>query len=150
MDSVSPLVAFVGGLVSLVSPCLLPMIPVYIGSLSGPQVLKSGIAGHRLGFFFHSLSFIAGFSIVFVLLGTGAGMLGFTISSNLLLIRRIAGSLMILFGIFMLAATRISWLNYEKRLNPSGSLASGYLRSFILGILFTLAWTPCVGPVLGI
>lgn len=149
MDSISPLVAFTGGLLSLLSPCILPMIPVYLASLCGPELLHTGIKGHRLSVFFHSLSFIAGFSLVFIILGTGAGLVGFTISSHLLLVRRVAGSLMIIFGLFMLAAPRIPWLNYEKRLNPTGSLTTGYLRSLVIGLLFALAWTPCVGPVLG-
>jgi cytochrome c-type biogenesis protein len=149
MDNISPLVAFTGGLLSLFSPCVLPMIPVYIASLCGPEIFQSGVKGHRLSIFFHSLSFVIGFSIVFILLGTGAGAIGLVISSNLILVRRISGSLMILFGLFLLAATRISWLNYEKRLTPTRSVATGYLRSLIIGIIFAVAWTPCVGPVLG-
>ena len=149
MDGLSPLVSFVGGLLSLLSPCILPVIPVYIASLAGPEIFQAGIRGHRLTVFYHSLSFIAGFSVVFILLGAGAGLIGFTIGPYLSLVRWIAGSLMILLGLFMLAAPRVSWLNYEKRLNPNMSVTSGYLRSLILGILFAFAWTPCVGPVLG-
>jgi cytochrome c-type biogenesis protein len=125
------------------------MIPVYIASLCGPETFQSGARGHRLSIFFHSLSFVLGFSIIFILLGTGAGAVGQIISSNLYLVRRISGSLMVLFGLFLLAAPRISWLNYEKRLAPSHSLATGYLRSLIIGIIFAVAWTPCVGPILG-
>jgi cytochrome c-type biogenesis protein len=149
MDSVSPLVAFTGGLLSLFSPCVLPMVPVYIASLAGPEIFQSGVKGHRLSIFFHSLCFVMGFSVLFIILGIGAGAVGSAISSHLLLVRRIAGSLMIIFGIFMLAAPRIPWLNYEKRLSPNRSVATGYLRSFIVGVLFAVAWTPCVGPVLG-
>jgi cytochrome c-type biogenesis protein len=149
MDNVSPLVAFTGGLLSLLSPCVLPMIPVYIASLAGPEIYRTGVKGRRLSVFFHSLSFVIGFSALFIVLGTGAGAIGLAISSHLLLVRRIAGSLMILFGLFMLAAPRISWLNYEKRLTPNQSTTTGYLRSFIIGVLFAVAWTPCVGPVLG-
>lgn len=149
MDSISPLVAFIGGLLSLLSPCILPIVPVYIASLCGPEIFQKGIGGHRLTIFFHSLSFIMGFSAIFIILGTGAGLVGFSIGSHLLLVHRIAGSLMIIFGLFLLAAPKISWLNYEKRMAPNRSVTSGYLRSLILGILFALAWTPCVGPVLG-
>ena len=149
MNGLSPLVAFVGGLLSLVSPCVLPLIPVYIASLAGPEIFQSGVRNHRLTVFFHSLSFVIGFSLIFIVLGTGAGALGYIISSHILLVRRISGGLMILFGLFLLAAPRISWLNYEKRLTPAHSITGGYLRSFIIGILFAVAWTPCVGPVLG-
>jgi cytochrome c-type biogenesis protein len=149
MDDISPLIAFAGGLLSLLSPCMLPMIPVYIASLSGPEIFESGIAGRRLFVFRHSLSFVVGFSVIFILLGAGAGIAGLSLSSHVELFRQISGSIMIIFGLFMLAAPGISWLNYEKRLAPSQSIRSGYLRSFIIGIIFSLAWTPCVGPVLG-
>jgi cytochrome c-type biogenesis protein len=149
MDGISPWVAFTGGLISLLSPCILPMIPVYVASLAGPEMFQKGIAGQRLSIFVHSLSFIVGFSVVFVLMGTSIGLAGFALRSHFPLIRMITGSLMILFGLFMLAATKIPWLNYERRLKASTSLATGYLRSFILGILFTLVWTPCASPVLG-
>lgn len=149
MDSLSPLVAFIGGIVSLLSPCILPMVPVYLAILCGPEIARTGVAGHRLSVFFHSLSFIIGFSIVFILLGVLVGLIGFSISSHLLLVRYISGSLMILFGLFMLAAPKISWLNFEKRFSPAGNLTTGYLRSLVIGIVFALAWTPCVGPVLG-
>jgi cytochrome c-type biogenesis protein len=92
---------------------------------------------------------VIGFAVLFVILGTGAGAIGLTISSHLILIRYIAGGLMIAFGLLMLAAPKISWLNYEKRLSPSRSIATGYARSFIIGVIFAIAWTPCVGPVLG-
>jgi cytochrome c-type biogenesis protein len=149
MEGLSPLVAFTGGLLSLLSPCILPMIPVYIASLSGPEILQSGTGKHRLTIFLHSLCFVIGFSTVFITLGTGAGLIGQTISQHFSLVRWIAGSLMILFGLFMLAAPRIPWLNFEKRLSPNTGITGGYLRSLFIGILFALAWTPCVGPVLG-
>jgi cytochrome c-type biogenesis protein len=148
MENISPLVAFSAGLISLLSPCILPMLPVYLGSLCGAGLPRSGLPGRRMAVFFHSLSFVLGFSLVFISLGAGAGLIGQAVSSHLLLVRRISGSLMILFGLFMLAAPRVSWLNYEKRLSGPGNLAGGYLRSFVLGVLFALAWTPCVGPVL--
>jgi cytochrome c-type biogenesis protein len=149
MESLSPLIAFTGGLLSLLSPCVLPMVPVYIASLSGPEILQSGSSKHRLTIFLHSLCFVIGFSIVFIILGTGAGLIGQTINQHFLVVRWIAGSLMILFGLFMLATNWIPWLNFEKRLSPNSGITGGYLRSLMIGILFALAWTPCVGPILG-
>jgi cytochrome c-type biogenesis protein len=149
MDSLSPWIAFTAGIVSIFSPCILPMIPVYLASLAGPEIFQSGVSGRRLHLFFHSLCFILGFTLIFVMLGTGVGMIGLTLSSHFSLIRQISGGLMLFFGLFMLAATKISWLNYERHLQPKGGIATGYLRSFVLGILFTLVWTPCAGPVLG-
>jgi cytochrome c-type biogenesis protein len=99
--------------------------------------------------FLHSLSFVIGFSIVFTILGAGVGLAGFAISAHLAVIRQIVGSLLIVFGLFILAALRVPWLNYEKHLNPSLGHKTGYLRSFLTGSIFSLAWTPCVGPILG-
>jgi len=149
MDGISPLVAFVSGLISLFSPCILPMVPVYLASLCGPEILDRDKPLPRLAVFLHSLAFILGFSLVFIALGPGAGIIGNAVSANLGLVRLVSGSLMILFGVFMLASTRISGLNYETRLSRSIGFAGGHLRSFFVGILFALAWTPCVGPVLG-
>jgi cytochrome c-type biogenesis protein len=149
MDNLSPLIAMAGGLLSLLSPCVLPMIPVYLASLAGPEIFQNGAGGRRLTIFWHSLCFVAGFSIVFISLGTLAGLTGTVINAHSAVVRWISGGLMIIFGLFMLAAPRISWLNYERRLSPSTSTATGYLRSILLGLIFALAWTPCVGPILG-
>ncbi len=149
MENISPWVALGGGLLSLFSPCVLPLIPVYLAVLAGPAVAGEGKSRRRLTVFSRSLLFVAGFTLVFVLMGAGAGWVGDLINAHLVLVRRIAGSVMILFGLFMLASNWISWLNYEKRLSAGTNLATGYLSSFLIGLLFALAWTPCVGPVLG-
>lgn len=149
MEHASLLVAFTAGLLSFLSPCVLPLVPVYLASLCGPEIFDTKVSRSRFPLFVHSLSFVIGFSLVFTILGAGAGLAGFIISSHLALIRQIAGILLIAFGLFILAALKIPWLNYEKRLAPSQSTATGYLRSFLTGAIFTLAWTPCVGPILG-
>jgi cytochrome c-type biogenesis protein len=133
----------------LFTPCVLPMLPVYLGSLCGPDVLKRGARSQRLTIFLHSLSFVLGFSLVFIVLGSIAGLVGFTLSSHLNIIRWVSGGLMIFFGVFLLAAQKIPWLNLEKRVGLKFETAGSYGRSFIIGVIFTLAWTPCVGPVLG-
>jgi len=148
MENISPWVALGGGVLSLLSPCIFPLIPVYLAVLAGP-VFAGEEKRRRLTVFKHSLLFVAGFTVVFVVMGAGAGWVGDLINSNLFLVRRIAGSLMILFGIFLLASSRISWLNYEKHPSVRTSLTTGYLRSFLVGLLFAFAWTPCVGPILG-
>jgi cytochrome c-type biogenesis protein len=99
--------------------------------------------------FLHSFSFVAGFSIVFIALGVSAGLAGFALGPYLPVIRQISGSLLIALGLFMLAALKVPWLNYERRLTPSTGHVSGYLRSLLTGSLFSFAWTPCVGPILG-
>ncbi len=99
--------------------------------------------------FLRSLTFVIGFSIVFVILGAAAGLAGFAISAHSGAIRQVAGSLLIVFGLFMVAAIKVPWLNYERRLKLSLGTTTGYLRSFLTGGIFCLAWTPCVGPILG-
>jgi len=149
MEDISLLVAFGAGLLSFLSPCVVPLAPVYLASLAGPEILEAGTKRNRLSIFLHSLSFVVGFSIIFVTLGAIAGLTGFAISPNSALLNKIAGSLLIAFGLFMLAALKLPWLNYEKRLTSSLGTTTGYLRSFLIGAVFSLAWTACAGPILG-
>jgi len=145
---ISIVVAFSAGLLSFLSPCVLPLVPVYLASLVGAEIFGDRVAGNRLPIFLHSLSFVAGFSLIFTTMGAIAGLTGFAISPSLALLNKISGSLLIAFGLFMLAALKVPWLNYEKRLTPSLGSTTGYLRSFIIGATFSLAWTACVGPIL--
>ena len=149
MEDISLLVAFGAGLLSFLSPCVVPLAPVYLASLAGPEILEAGTKRNRLPIFLHSLSFVVGFSVIFVTLGVIAGLTGFAISPNSALLNKIAGSLLIAFGLFMLAALKLPWLNYEKRLTSSLGTTTGYLRSFLIGAVFSLAWTACAGPILG-
>ena len=149
MDNISVAVAFGAGLLSFLSPCVLPLVPVYIASLCGGVVYEPGSGRRRLPVFLHSLSFVVGFTVVFVLLGSIAGLTGFAINPNLALLSKIAGSLMIAFGLFILAARWVPWLNYTIRFSTSANRAPGYLRSLFIGAVFSLGWTACVGPVLG-
>jgi cytochrome c-type biogenesis protein len=148
LENVTLLAAFGAGLVSFVTPCVLPMVPVYFASLAGPDVLEGASASQRR-LFLHSLSFVLGFSLVFTLMGALVGLAGVVINPNSPVVQNMAGSLLIIFGLLMLASLKISWLNFEKRLSPSLGSSPGYLRSFLTGGIFTLAWTPCVGPILG-
>lgn len=142
-------VAFTAGLFSFLSPCVLPLVPVYLASLVGPELLDKKGAGLRLPTFLHSLSFVLGFSLIFTTMGAIAGLTGFAINPSLALLNKISGSFLIAFGLFLLAALKIPWLNYERRLSPSLGSTTGYLRSFLIGASFSLAWTACVGPILG-
>jgi len=146
-ENISLIVAFSGGLLSFLSPCVLPMVPVYLASLYGPGVFDS--QGIRLYVFLHALSFVVGFSAVFTFLGAIVGLTGYAVNPDYALLGKIAGSILIAFGLFILVATRVPWLNYEKRLAPSLGSNTGYVRSFIIGAVFSLSWTACVGPILG-
>ena len=145
---ISIVIAFSAGLLSFLSPCVLPLVPVYLASLVGPEIFGDRVTGNRLPIFLHSLSFVVGFSLIFTTMGAIAGLTGFAISPSLALLNKISGSLLIAFGLFILAALKVPWLNYEKRLTPSLGSTTGYLRSFIIGAAFSLAWTACVGPIL--
>jgi len=149
MEHIPLLFAFGAGLASFLSPCVLPLVPVYLASLAGPEIFEAKANRRRIPMFLHSLSFVIGFSLIFVLMGVIAGLVGFAISSHLVVIHKIAGSLLIVFGLFLLAALKVPWLNYERRLTPSLGITAGYLRSFLTGVIFAPAWTACVGPILG-
>ena len=114
-DSVSLAVAFGGGLVSFVSPCVLPMVPVYLASLYGPELFER--RGFRPAVLFHALSFVIGFAIVFVLLGAIAGLTGYSIIPNYHTLSKIAGWVLIAFGAFIVASYWVPWLNYERHLH---------------------------------
>ncbi len=144
----SLLVALGGGLLSFLSPCVLPLVPAYFGSIAGTQVFEPKARKIHLPIFLHSLIFVLGFTLVFVGLGALAGWAGFNLASQMM-VRRIAGSLLIVFGVFMLLAIKIPWLNFEKRFTPSKNTTTGYLRSLLIGGIFAFAWTPCAGPILG-
>ena len=123
------------------------MVPVYLASLYGPEIFDA--RGIRVPVFLHSLSFVVGFSVVFISLGAVVGLTGYAISPSYALLNKIAGSLLIAFGLFILVARKVPWLNYEKRLTPSLGNTTGYLRSFLIGAVFSVSWTACVGPILG-
>ena len=149
MESISLLFAFGAGLLSFLSPCVVPLVPVYLASLCGPEIFEPKAGKIRVPIFLHSLSFVIGFSLIFTTLGAIAGLTGFAISPNQVLLNKIAGSLLIAFGLFMLAALKLPWLNFGKRLTLPLGNTTGYLRSFLIGATFSLAWTACVGPILG-
>lgn len=146
---ISIVLSFGYGLLSFLSPCILPLIPVYVASLAGPEILDGGAKRRRLPIFLHSLSFVIGFSTVFTLWGAGSRLIGGALVAHLTIVRQVAGGLLIVFGLVMLGSLKLSWLNYERRLNPSGLITRGYLRSFLVGAVFPIAWTPCTGWVLG-
>ena len=139
-------IAFSGGLLSFLSPCVLPMVPVYLASLYGPDLFEQ--RGFRPAVFFHALSFVAGFTIVFVLLGAIAGLTGYSIVPDYNLLSKIAGGFLVLFGLVILLSFRISWLNFERHLSPKVGLSTGYFRSVLIGAIFSVSWTACVGPIL--
>jgi cytochrome c-type biogenesis protein len=147
-ENISLIVAFGGGLLAFLSPCVLPMVPVYLVSICGPGILEPTADRSRVHIFFNSLSFVIGFSLVFIALGAVAGLAGFAFGSAPVA-QKIAGSLLVAFGLFILGTLKFPWLNYEKRINPSLGNTTGYLRSLLIGAIFSLGWTPCIAGLLG-
>lgn len=148
-DNITLVIAFSAGLLSFLSPCVLPLAPVYLASLYGADIFEPAAGRNRLPVFLHSLSFVIGFALVFTILGTIAGLTGFAIAPSQAVLNKVAGSLLIAFGVFLAASWKVPRLNFEKRLSQPTRRTTGYLRSFLIGAIFSMAWTACVGPILG-
>ena len=144
MPSITFPVALAAGLLSFLSPCILPLVPVYIANIAGSSVLTASPPSRRY-ILLHTLCFIAGFSLVFITVGASVASLGAMVPLGLL--NNIAGVLLILFGLFLIAANKVPWLNYEKHLLPKRARGTGYLRSLSIGAIFSLAQGPCAWPV---
>lgn len=148
MENISFWVAFGAGVLSFVSPCVLPLVPVYLASLAGPEILDPETSIKRAPLFLHSLAFVLGFTIVFTAMGALVGLAGITINPSSPVLQKVSGGLLVVLGLFMLVALKVPWLNYERRLSPSLGNTAGYLRSLLAGGVLTLAWIPCVTPIL--
>ena len=138
--------AFLGGLLSFLSPCVLPLIPSYVGFLTGLSLEQ--VEGRRDTVLVHALWFVAGFSLVFVVLGLTASAVGVLLLNWRVWIGRIGGVLVILFGLYLLGILRPAFLRRERRLQLAHKPV-GYLGSAFVGVTFGAAWTPCIGPILG-
>jgi len=144
--SLGLLVAFVAGLLSFLSPCVLPLVPSYIGFLTGMSLPE--MAGRRRVALLHAVLFVLGFSLIFMLLGASATALGRALNYYQQWLQRIGGVLIILFGLVCLGVIRLSVLNQERRLQLEHKPV-GFLGSAVVGMAFGAGWTPCIGPVLG-
>ncbi len=149
MENISAITAFVAGLASFLLPCVLPLAPIYLAILAGPEILEPGADKKNVRIFLHSLTFVAGFSAVFVGLGAGAGLAGLAISINFSLIKQVAGILLIVFGTLFLLSQKVPQLNFQKRLTPSQSTKTGYIRSFATGAIFSMVSMTCATYILG-
>ena len=138
--------AFGAGILSFLSPCVLPLVPVYLANIAGASVLTATPPDRRY-IFLQTFSFIVGFSLVFIALGASLGLLGAAVPREVS--DKVGGALLIAFGVFLIAATKVPWLNYEKRLDFTRAKGTGYVRSLLIGVIFSLGWIPCVGPILG-
>src|SRR5882762_6380797 len=144
-------IAFLAGVLSFLSPCVLPLVPGYISLMSGVSIdrLKEGgsSTNARRAVVFNSLAFNAGLSVIFLALGTTAGLIGATIINNIW-VRVIGGLIIIAFGLQLIGLLKIGTLYKDTRFF-SNEKPRGALGSFTLGIAFAAGWTPCIGPILG-
>lgn len=152
MENVSLLAAFVAGVLSFISPCVLPLVPGYLSFVSGVSLDQMRANGgeatrSRSRVFIASLAFVVGFSLVFVALGASASAIGQFLMDRLALLGKIAGVIIILFGLHMMGALRIKWLYSQARVETNRRPA-GPLGAMLVGIAFAFGWTPCIGPIL--
>lgn len=152
IPQISLIAAFSAGLLSFVSPCVLPLVPSYISYITGLSVEQLTNVSEREKFkkaiVLNSLLFIAGFSAVFIAFGASASFLGQILITYQDYIRRIGGALIVIFGLYLLGILNLNFLKMEHRYQFR-SRPAGYLGSFLVGVAFAAGWTPCVGPVLG-
>jgi cytochrome c-type biogenesis protein len=178
VGGVSLFVAFAAGLLSCASPCVLPLVPAYLGYLTGAAIdspaptpvatgagpgaaslaMAGGPAAGAAGPspFLHAAAFVSGFSLVFIAFGASIGLLGFFLGGNEFIIRdqqdvilKVAGGALIVMGLHLSGIITIPFLAQERRLNVAGGESAGYARSFLVGSSFSAGWSPCIGPTLG-
>lgn len=141
--------AFGAGLMSVVSPCVLPLVPSYVSYITGLSIdqLRSARHSVRKTIMFNSLWFIGGFSVVFIAFGLSAGLVDQWLFNYQDYLRKFGGGLVILFGLYVFGLFDFDFLSQERRLHFR-SRPVGYLGSFLIGATFAVGWTPCVGPIL--
>lgn len=175
IGGVSVFLAFAAGLLSCLSPCVLPLVPAYLGYLTGASVEGAGgravvarqtlVSGGTAGGvatlaaapaetpaaspFLHAASFVSGFSLVFVLFGVSLGVLGFFLRDHQEIVLKVSGTLLIIMGLHLSGVITIPFLEQERRVDAGSGARVGYARSFVVGSTFSAGWSPCIGPTLG-
>ena len=144
--SLGLLVAFAGGLLSFLSPCVLPLVPSYLGFVTG--FTFNEMTNRRRVAMLHATLFVLGFTLVFMLFGASATALGRVLKYYEVWFQRIGGVLIILFGLYCLGVLRLGFLDQDARLHLDRKPV-GYLGSVLVGMAFAAGWTPCIGPILG-
>jgi cytochrome c-type biogenesis protein len=152
-EGVGILAAVTAGLISFVSPCVLPVVPAYLSFVSGMSIeeMRSSTAvglGKRRRVLMNCLAFVAGFSLVFIALGASATTVGAFLLEKSKILSQVAGIVIVIFGLNTMGILKIPFLNYERRFHQN-TKAAGLVGSFIVGLAFAFGWTPCIGPILG-
>lgn len=149
-DNLSFGLAFLAGLASFLSPCVLSLVPAYVGYLSSRAVTTTGhTVDNRWATLAHGLAFVVGFSAVFVALGAAASAIGILLYDSRDLLSKVGGLVVIVFGLHTMGVIHLPFLEYDTRRKQAPDPRWGYLSSGLMGVFFSAGWSPCVGPVLG-
>lgn len=148
MEDISMFFAFMAGVLSFFSPCVLPLLPVYLANLTGAVIDKDKMQVSRLLVGVRSLGFISGFSTVFIIMGASATILGEFIIENRSILEKVGGLLIILFGLQEMGLLQFKLLARSKQWDIPGAGKRNFLSSVVMGLAFGTGWTPCVGLVL--
>lgn len=135
------IISFLEGIITFISPCLLPMLPIYISYFANGEDNKKRTL-------FNAIGFVTGFTFVFVMLGAFAGSLGALLTKYRTVLNIVTGLIVIILGLNFTGLVRIKALNYTKKVNIQVK-TTGFLTSILFGIVFSIGWTPCVGAFLG-
>ena len=150
MDQIGIATSFGAGVLSFLSPCVLPIIPGYLSFLTGLTAAELASDRRRLAdVIVPAALFVLGFSIVFMALGASASAIGQLLGSQRQIIERIAGVALVAFGVLMLGIIRVPWLYGEARFHVNATRRFGAVGAVVMGMAFAAGWTPCVGPILG-
>lgn len=143
--------AFIAGILTFLAPCTLPLLPAYLAFISGVDSddLKKGKKNARMKILLNGLSFVIGFSIIFILFGTLAGLFGQTLAPFRIWLARIGGALVIIFGLYMLGAFNLKIFKGGNLKTPGWLKPGKPASSLAVGATFGFGWTPCIGPILG-
>jgi cytochrome c-type biogenesis protein len=146
VDTVALPIAFLAGVLSFLSPCVLPLVPSYVSFISGLSLDELG--ERRWVAFTHAIFFVSGFTLIFLALGATATALGRFLQYNQVWLERFGGALIVVFGLYLLGVFRWGALARERRVHLQNKPV-GYLGSVLVGLAFGAGWTPCIGPILG-
>ena len=144
--SVGIAISFAAGLLSFLSPCVLPLIPSYVTFVTGLS-LEDVSRARRIALV-HSLLFVTGFTLIFLALGATASSIGRLLAYNREWVGRVGGAIVIVLGLYLIGAFNFAWFARERRLHVADK-PLGYLGTVFVGMAFAAGWTPCIGPILG-
>lgn len=148
--AVSIRLAFAAGLISFLSPCVLPLLPAYLSFMTGLTTAELSDGDRSTAqVMVPAVLFVLGFTLVFVGLGASASLLGSLLSQYRVGLERVAGLVVVAFGVLMLGVVKVPWLYGEARVDLSKARAFGKGAALVMGVAFAAGWTPCVGPILG-